>query len=142
MFCSHYDVTGKICPNPYVYNHTAHTWDQFLAVSPSLRGKRNPAGRKRTEDGAFTTAIPDCRSVMTGLNWDGHWYWFNGAGLMIADEWYEYKGYWYYFGPDGAMVTGLDRIQEKWYYFDQEGRMATEPVTLVPDSDGALQFPS
>ena len=45
---------------------------------------------------------------------------------MIADEWYEYKGYWYYFGPDGAMVTGLDRIQEKWYYFDQEGRMATE----------------
>ena len=40
------------------------------------------------------------------------------------------------------MVTGLDRIQEKWYYFDQEGRMATEPVTFVPDSDGALQFPS
>lgn len=25
----HYDVTGKICPNPYVYNHTQHTWDTF-----------------------------------------------------------------------------------------------------------------
>lgn len=25
----HYDVTGKICPNPYVYNHTEHTWDIF-----------------------------------------------------------------------------------------------------------------
>lgn len=25
----HYDVTGKICPNPYVYNNTAHTWDEF-----------------------------------------------------------------------------------------------------------------
>lgn len=25
----HYDVTGKICPNPYVYNHTKHTWDSF-----------------------------------------------------------------------------------------------------------------
>jgi len=25
----HYDVTGKICPNPYVYNDTAHTWDAF-----------------------------------------------------------------------------------------------------------------
>lgn len=25
----HYDVTGKICPNPYVYNHTRHTWDVF-----------------------------------------------------------------------------------------------------------------
>lgn len=25
----HYDVTGKICPNPYVYNSTKHTWDEF-----------------------------------------------------------------------------------------------------------------
>ena len=25
----HYDVTGKICPNPYVYNTTAHPWDEF-----------------------------------------------------------------------------------------------------------------
>lgn len=25
----HYDVTGKICPNPYVYNSTQHTWDTF-----------------------------------------------------------------------------------------------------------------
>ena len=25
----HYDVTGKICPNPYVYNASAHTWDEF-----------------------------------------------------------------------------------------------------------------
>ena len=25
----HYDVTGKICPNPYVYNTTSHTWTEF-----------------------------------------------------------------------------------------------------------------
>ena len=25
----HHDVTGKICPNPYVYNSTKHTWDAF-----------------------------------------------------------------------------------------------------------------
>lgn len=25
----HYDVTGKICPNPYVYNDGNHTWSQF-----------------------------------------------------------------------------------------------------------------
>ena len=25
----HHDVTGKICPNPYVYNTTKHTWDAF-----------------------------------------------------------------------------------------------------------------
>jgi N-acetylmuramoyl-L-alanine amidase CwlA len=30
----HYDVTGKICPNPYVKNNktrTSWTWDEFLA---------------------------------------------------------------------------------------------------------------
>ena len=25
----HYDVTGKICPNPYVYNEGKSTWDTF-----------------------------------------------------------------------------------------------------------------
>lgn len=25
----HYDVTGKICPNPYVYNNTAYIWEDF-----------------------------------------------------------------------------------------------------------------
>lgn len=28
----HYDVTGKICPNPYVYNLSNHTWTQFKAA--------------------------------------------------------------------------------------------------------------
>lgn len=26
----HYDVSGKICPNPYVFNSTNHTWKEFL----------------------------------------------------------------------------------------------------------------
>lgn len=25
----HYDVTGKTCPNPYVYDSTEHTWKEF-----------------------------------------------------------------------------------------------------------------
>ncbi|SUY50694.1 N-acetylmuramyl-L-alanine amidase, negative regulator of AmpC, AmpD [Lacrimispora sphenoides] len=34
----HYDVTGKICPNPYVYNHTKYTWKAFKAalVTPAI----------------------------------------------------------------------------------------------------------
>lgn len=27
----HNDVTGKCCPNPYVYNNTEHTWKEFIA---------------------------------------------------------------------------------------------------------------
>lgn len=34
----HYDVTGKICPNPYVYNHTRHTWDAFKAAIAGEKG--------------------------------------------------------------------------------------------------------
>ena len=34
----HYDVTGKICPNPYVYNTTKHTWDAFK--KPLQRAER------------------------------------------------------------------------------------------------------
>lgn len=26
----HYDVTGKVCPAPYVYNNTEHKWGSFL----------------------------------------------------------------------------------------------------------------
>jgi len=35
----HYDVTGKICPNPYVYNNTAHTWTAFKAALTDLQIK-------------------------------------------------------------------------------------------------------
>lgn len=28
----HHDVTGKVCPNPYVYNTTQHVWDAFRAA--------------------------------------------------------------------------------------------------------------
>jgi len=28
----HYDITGKTCPNPYVYNTTSYTWTAFKAA--------------------------------------------------------------------------------------------------------------
>ena len=69
------------------------------------------------------------------------WYWFNGSGHMVADVWYQYKGSWYYLSQDGSMAKGLQAVDGKWYYLDQDGRMATDPVVLVPDKDGALQWP-
>lgn len=35
----HYDVTGKTCPNPYVYNNTEHTWEAF---KNSIAGVKTP----------------------------------------------------------------------------------------------------
>ena len=39
------------------------------------------------------------------------------------------------------MVKGLQAIGGEWYYLDEDGAMATKPVTLVPDQNGALQYP-
>lgn len=73
--------------------------------------------------------------------YDGNWYWFDGAGHMVTDTWYQYNGDWYYLGQDGAMVKGLLENSGRWYYLNQDGRMATEPVLLTPDQDGALRWP-
>lgn len=72
---------------------------------------------------------------------DGSWYWFNGAGFLETNTWYQYKGSWYYLGADGAMVKGLQAIDGKWYYLDRDGKLSMEPLTLTPDMDGALQNP-
>ena len=84
----------------------------------------------RHEDGGFTSN-----------DWEqigGKWYWFNGAGYMVESNWYQDNGRWYYLGADGAMVTGLQVIGGKVYYFNGSGVMAEEPVTLIPDDNGAL----
>ena len=64
---------------------------------------------------------------------------------MVHDTWYQYDdGHgprWYYLGSDGAMVKGQQTIDGKWYIMDEDGKMLTEPVTLTPDKDGALQYP-
>lgn len=81
----HYDVTGKICPNPYVYNTTAHTWDEFKrmissgAVSAGNSEKKLYRVRKSWEDaagqlGAFESLENAKKACIAGYNvydWDG-----------------------------------------------------------------------
>lgn len=71
---------------------------------------------------------------------DEKWYWFNGAGIMITNTWYQYNGDWYYLGADGAMVKGtLIAESGKFYCLDSEGKMVMKPVILTPGDDGALK---
>ena len=70
------------------------------------------------------------------------WYWFDGAGMMKTNTWYKYNGDWYYLGPDGVMCQSqLVENSGKIYAVDKDGKMITEPVTLTPDQNGALQWP-
>ncbi len=138
----HYDVTGKICPNPYVYNHTDHTWEAFKAA---LMGKevKKSSGWVQVSDGWMyyngDTGLPVCNDW---VQVDGKWYWFNAAGIMVTNTWYQYNSAWYYLGPDGAMCQSqLIENSGKIYAVDADGKMITEPVTLTPDQDGVLQYP-
>lgn len=79
----HYDVTGKICPNPYVYNTTEHTWDDFKkkisAGGGEADGKRLYHVRKswgdvKSQIGAFTyldNAKKVCKAGYTVYDWNG-----------------------------------------------------------------------
>lgn len=136
----HHDVTGKICPNPYVWNHTQHTWDAFKADLAAVPEKKS---RWIQEYNGWRFYLGDTGQPIRNdwLQDQDKWYWFDGAGMMVTSTWYQYKGEWYYLGADGAMVKGLQASGGKWYYLDQDGKMATDPVTLTPDHDGVLQYP-
>ena len=136
----HHDVTGKICPNPYVYNHTKHTWGAFKAALVAPAEKKS--GWKE-EDGDWRYYNGD-----TGLpvrnDWaqvDEKWYWFNAAGIMVANTWYQYNNAWYYLGNDGAMCKAqLVADSGKVYAVDNDGKMVTKPVILSPSNNGVLRY--
>ncbi len=131
----HYDVTGKICPNPYVYNDGNHTWNEFKAALSNKVGWVQ-------ENGGWRYYLGGGACVRNDWYLDGQdWYWFDGAGMMVHDVWYQYNGDWYYLGADGAMCRGQVTVDGKWYVMDNAGRMIVEPVVLTPDQDGALQYP-
>ncbi len=117
--------------------------DEFRKTWTSETAKVVKAGWQQ-EDGGWRYYYRDGSGKYVVNNWycnNGTWYWFDGAGLMVRNVWYMHNGSWYYLGSDGAMAKGLQTIDGKWYYLDESGRMATEPVTLTPDQDGALQMP-
>lgn len=136
----HHDVTGKICPNPYVYNHTKHTWDAFkeaLTITPEKKwGWSEEDGGWRYYNG--DTGLPvynDWAQV------DGKWYWFDGAGMMITNKWYKYNGDWFYLGPDGVMYASqLVENSGKIYAVDKNGKMVTGEILVSTLSDGALAY--
>lgn len=68
----HYDMTGKICPNPYAYNHTQHTWEDFKAA---LVTEEKKSGWVQVIDG---------------------WVYYNGdTGLPVRNDWVRVDGKWY-----------------------------------------------
>ena len=121
----HYDVTGKICPNPYVYNHTAHTWEDFKAALTAP--KEYPQGFIQAAD---------------GVRW---WYQFKD-GSYARNGWYwltEVTGGtsgWYLFDDAGYMLTGYqtDPAGERFFLCPDKG--IHEGQCMVTDERGVLRI--
>lgn len=126
----HYDVTGKICPNPLVYNHTKHTWDQFKTDITKNIVQKEEAGWQLESDGR---------------------YWYKREdGTYPANKWCIINHHWYLFDENGWMLTGWQqwdsatqsRTLGKWYYLgdtrggDFEGACWHE----VDEEDGGWQL--
>ena len=119
----HYDVTGKICPNPYVYNTTAHTWDGFkqrISGAASAGGSKTDKlyrVRKSWEDaksqiGAYSSLDNAKKACTAGYNvydWDGKAVYSVFAGGMVQNANTE-KAIWDYLagkGLNACAVAGL-----------------------------------
>lgn len=124
----HYDVTGKICPNPYVYNDGNHTWEQFKA------------------------AIATPQQSQPGWIQDDHgWWWKNADGSWPASEWKLIDHHWYLFGANGYLRTGWHRWNPDtkqvdpadgsgdWYYLEESGDLQGACWHGKADGSGALE---
>ncbi|EXG85151.1 negative regulator of beta-lactamase expression [Clostridium sp. ASBs410] len=136
----HYDVTGKICPNPYVYNHTEHTWDSFKAA---LAEEQHKSGWIE-EEGGWRLYLGNTGNYVTN-DWykDGeNWYWFDGAGFMVKDTWKTGSdGKWYYLNNNGSMAKNQWIIwKEELYRVTEDGSMFEGKMNLSTDEKGALHI--
>lgn len=96
------------------------------------------------EDGGVRFYLEPERYVSNDWYQDkGQWFWFDGSGHAVRDNWYFYKDNWYYFGPDFAMVKGIQLIKGKPYYFNRNGQMARFGTRFMVqvDKNGVLHFP-
>ena len=107
----HYDVTGKICPNPYVKNNklrTSWTWEEFKSRLAEYR----KSGGYTAEDTSTTASV-------------------------TADAWYRVRKNW----GDAASQVGAFKVLDNakacadehpgYYVFDPDGKKVYTPKASV-----------
>jgi len=137
----HYDVTGKICPNPYVYNNTIHTWEDFK--DSLLSAAEVKSGWVEEENGWRFYLGNTGDYVKNDWYQDGDtWYWFDEAGYMVKDTWKTGSdGKWYYLDSAGKMAKDQWVIwKNELYHLTADGSMYEGELHLKSDQNGALQI--
>ena len=136
----HYDVTGKICPNPYVKNNklkTSWTWDEFKSVLADYRSGINKSGSEKipttdqkAEETTKTTNYPavpftvkvliDDLNIRQGASTKYSSNGYTGKGSFtiteVSGDWGKLKSGagWIYIGePDWTEIITLSKDTEK-----------------------------
>lgn len=151
----HYDVTHKICPNPFVYNHTKHTWDNFkeslidnndehlyTKVSTGKDGltiKTDSLNIRSTPGTGIVIGLyklndhvyPLKKMFVNNEPWyqtDKGWISANYVEGWIQEE----SGLWWYVHK-GYTYTKNDweQIDGLWYYFDENGYAIKDNWRLI-----------
>ncbi|MGC6175904.1 N-acetylmuramoyl-L-alanine amidase [Lacrimispora sp. 38-1] len=137
----HYDVTGKICPNPYVYNHTSHTWDDF---KDSLLSAAEVKSGWVEDENSWRFYLGNTEDyVKNAWYQDGEtWYWFDEAGYMVKDTWKTGSdGKWYYLDSTGKMAKDQWVIWKgELYRLTSDGSMYEGELSLKTNKNGAFQI--
>lgn len=134
----HYDVVGKECPYPYVYDNTKHTWFDFKKAIVTFDGKKS--GWIKESDG-WRYYLGNTGNYIKNdwhLDDNGRWSWFDGAGIAIHDTWKENKGLWYYFAGDCYMISSQWlNYKGNQYYLTADGSMATNAYIQSKDPNNS-----
>lgn len=115
----HYDVTGKICPNPYVYNHTSHTWKAFKAALTAP--KEYFQGFIQAADGVrWWYQFKDGSYARNGWYWlteatggTSGWYLFDEAGYMLTDYQTDPSGERFFLCPEPGIHEGQCMVTDE-----------------------------
>lgn len=108
----HYDVTGKICPKPFVENERA--WLEFKNRLKEVGWiKDNIGWWYKNADGSY----PKKRWLKLDA-----WYYFNENGYAVTG-WRKIEGRWYFFDQNCHMKTGWLNDKESWFFLNKSGQM-------------------
>lgn len=120
----HYDVTGKICPNPFVYNQTSHTWNAF---KQAIEEPEQKSGWEKDEEGRYR--------------------YLKENGAYANNEWLLINHHWYLFGHVSYMLTGWQRWNGSsvvspedpgdWYFLDNTAGEPLEGACWRSKENGA-----
>lgn len=138
----HYDVTGKICPNPFVYNQGKYSWNDFKNAISATTEPAVKSGWIKEPDGwhfYFNNGVDIKNDWYKDAT--GKWAWFNGSGVAISNNWYQYENAWYYFGADCYMYESKWLLyKNQYYYFDADGKMVTSAYIRSKDPTSELYY--